>query len=256
MMTNPATPPTPEQVLNANLKKRLIEEEFERQANLRNTTRQLRTLEKGAKQEKSTAYAAEKWEEVYKSGVELVKRGQQGYDNWVAAMSQILIACTEANQAISASNPLGSAVDFIYENALAIGYAKTDPKTSAEANIQLPKDFEIQYAVQFTDDNQLNIPLIENSLTRKDGKKLGAEEKQIFLTGVIAWLNVHGYGPLKDGESWQFMNKNNPQEILTKDNFDKLRDDAINGLKVFLSGAADFAFEEISEPTSTPFRMR
>jgi hypothetical protein len=63
----------------------------------------------GLNEEKSKD-ADELWAAVEKKGDELIQEGMRGYDNYVSSMSQICVACLLLAKAISASDPIGSAI--------------------------------------------------------------------------------------------------------------------------------------------------
>ncbi|ETO93280.1 hypothetical protein [Legionella oakridgensis] len=68
---------------------------------------QIGALERRARREKKTAHADEKWDELAKAADALIAEGQNGFDNWVSAMSRIVGLCKKLGTAMAASDPMG-----------------------------------------------------------------------------------------------------------------------------------------------------
>ncbi|MFY7697874.1 MAG: hypothetical protein ACOVQX_03520 [Legionella sp.] len=172
-----------------------------------------------------------------KSSRDLINSGQNGYDHWVASMSQISIHCQKVASALAGSNPLKTFFyAFVYEKIIIpIGYALYD---KFEAYFGSPEQViahlpEVVIPIEMSEDNKLD--LSDANLSRfvvcSDGTDPTKSHLEAIRIGILAWLRTRGY-TIEDSRVFTVQDNNQ----LNKDAFAQLRDDESNGLLTFISG--------------------
>ena len=219
-----------------------------------------RELKGKGEEQKKTALSAEKWRTLISEADNLVKSGQNGFDNFISAMSKAWAMYGHLFDAMHASNPVGSAVGWVYDKARSselklgkLGKLGDVVKGIEQAfhpvkpePITLP---ELHQYVEFGDDNKLNLDSLKKNFLRSDNKPLEEVEVEHFQVGVIAWLMERGYSP-DPATPNQYIN-NDTHNRLTKNEFIRLRDDEDHGLNKYLASAFDMKFKQ-TPPSPAP----
>lgn len=193
------------------------------------------TKEAGYYQEKSMA-ADKEWAKVRERAQQLLYAGQEGYDNFMSAMSKILQIAEQRNKALFAHNDI---LHFFY---------RTVPNWIG-TNVLLGSDRMpgVNYSVDLNDDNTLNIQNLTRSnhdtkaasynlrgslrnLVRGNMEaELTKDEMLTFQALVVAWLETkHGYEPDASFPG-KFIKKGTGEE-LTQKMFRQLMDECATDL--------------------------
>ena len=235
---------------NSILEERRLAAEISQMAKQKSVdARKINQAQRAGNRELTSAKADELWDELLKKANELISSGQNGFDNWVAGMSQIVILGKKLNAAMAASDPIGKLAGIVYESLLAGGYKVKDfidAATTKAPDNTLP---ELTGSIEFTDDNQLDNNSIRENLERSDGKPVRPEQAVLVKTAVIAWLkDVHKYEGHADHPD-EFYKKQDDGTLkqLTKDHFNDLRD-GDKGLNDYLSKRFGMEFKSTPAP--------
>lgn len=250
-----------------------IRAKMKKNADLHAKELQAQGQESAGRKQVEEARVREEWKKVGEHGTDLINSGQQGYDNWISAMSQLCKGCKLINSAI-ASSFIGSPKSFVagvktgvealrsmkggFDNkklqSEANAYDEEDKvkraKKAAELDVRLP---DLEQLVEFTDKDKLDINSIDRNFKRKDDKPFSAEEKReyngMLWKGVNAWLTLNQCHRNRDNTLTFAPGHPDAGKKLTKADFEALRDDPHRGLNEFLCGRFDMHFEQKSAPT-------
>ena len=189
---------------------------------------------------------------------------QAGYDSWLSAMGEVLFMAG----LMVPINPLGMLVNWAAETAakgiefatglnMRPGHIVDIISTEIESKFSEEKKKlpGLIHFVEFTDQNTLKIDSLGKNLRRADGQALSpaleAEFAKTLKQGVDIWLGNHGYVPDPNhANAGQYFDVHS--NVLTKDDFDNLRNDPNTGLSAFLSNAYDMDLIQAAGPRSTP----
>lgn len=194
------------------------------------------------------------WAKVREAAQRLLQSGQEGYDNYMSAMSKILQTAEQRNKWLLSHNNIG---DFLYHTIpgvlamplVVLGLMQPEQNllevigTTLIGSDRLPS---LNYCVGFNDDNTLNIlqltrdnhtglnprAAIRNMLRGNMETQLTEDEMLAFQALVVAWLEKNGYKP--DSDHPGKFKQNGTGAELTKARFEELADKQSNELLTYL----------------------
>lgn len=197
------------------------------------------------------------WAKVREAAQRLLQSGQEGYDNYMSAMSKILQTAEQRNKWLLSHNNIG---DFLYHSipgVLAMPLVMVGLLERTENFLGVLGTFLIgsdrlpalNYSVGFNDDNTLVIynltrdnhtsfnprGAIRNLVRGNMESDLTKDEMLAFQALVVAFLSTKGYEP-NPAHPGKFNNTTNGLE-LTKGEFNRLVDEYAADLRAYLRDA-------------------
>jgi len=229
---------------NDRIRQEQFNDRLKEQALIKAQVRGISAAERKGVHEQESATADKAWEDLANHANDLIAKGQQGYDSWVAAMSQIVVMSKKLAEALNKSDILGTILTKIYETiAIPIGHGLVDihdyfrpetPVTDPLPTYQLP--------LEFTDEDTLDLEGFHKNVKRSDGKPVSTTQLELLDAGIVAWLHENHFQPLPNNKN-VFVSTTDPTQQLTREGFNEIRDDPANGLNRFMSGQFQMSFD-------------
>lgn len=210
--------------------------------------------------EKRSAKGKDYWEQVGKNADALLKKGNEGYQDWVAGMNSIVNTMMDLAMALSL-DPIGNS-DYAAIGLLKFGFeAVNDVVLKPIASLApyevgqfvegvgtMASDYIGNTRVGSTLGLGAKVPDVKFSVNvdgeghlvsgaTKDGIPFGEAEQMRFDAGLVAWASKHDYSNKPD--------PNNPGKVrlehtdgtvMTPDKFKSLSQDPQTGLQSFMEG--------------------
>lgn len=184
------------------------------------------------------------WDEAMMKADEALKAEQMSYQDWRAAMTNLLSMFSSLSEALIQTRKEN--IDATISNTLSTLvilpiYDQIKDALSKSPEFALPA---LEYLVEYNDANELVIHPLERSDQGTLEKELDANFKKTFndtfQKGVALWLNDLGFTPTADGKQF----KDNADNVLDKATFETLKNDPQKGLNAFLSDRFELDFQE------------
>lgn len=109
---------------------------------------------------------------------------------------------------------------------------------------------ELQYFVDLNPNGTLAVHSLGGNLRRSDGAAITPKQQEFFEAGVAAWItttNHQKYQLRKRPDSSYDVTERATGAKLKRDDFLKLRDDPVHGMKAFMNKRFDLVFEALDE---------
>ena len=202
----------------------------------------------------------------------VLKESAAGYENFASVMNSMTPSVIMLADLANSFNPVGrvlyelnnpghivtaatgikfrSVTDFFGDQLNAAWDASGNKLGDLLAGAPKGATPELQYFVDLNPNGTLAVHSLGGNLRRSDGAEITPKQQEFFEAGVAAWItttNHQKYQLRKRPDSAYDVTERATGAKLKRDDFLKLRDDPVHGMKAFMNKRFDLVFDALDE---------